>query len=356
MQLRVLGPLEIVDDADRTIALGGAQLRRALATLSLHAPSPTPIDEIRDVLWPDGAPSPNALQALMSKLRKAIAPMMIDASGSGYSLVLGSAEIDAHKFEQLVTPRREAAAAGRADDAVDQLGRALALWRDRPFEDIADLSIGQGPAARLNAMRESAIAIRLGWMLRGGQIDTAAAELESLVVAEPLVERWWALLMIALYRQDRQADALRAFQQARTVLAEELGLDPGPELRDLEAKILQHDPSLGPSSRNTNSRPSPRRETVPTGAQLPKRLASFVGRGEHIDAVADLLSRERLVTILGPGGAGKTSLAIEVGRRIACESNRRAVTLIELASLPRGGDVVGTAASMLAVGDGDLRV
>ncbi|HEY4609894.1 MAG TPA: BTAD domain-containing putative transcriptional regulator, partial [Ilumatobacteraceae bacterium] len=158
------------------------------------------------------------------------------------------------------------------------------------------------------------------------------------------------------YRQDRQADALRAFQQARTVLAEELGLDPGRELRDLEAKILQHDPSLGPSSRSTNSRPSPRREAVPTGAQLPKRLASFVGRGEHIDAVADLLSRERLVTILGPGGAGKTSLAIEVGRRIACESNRRAVTLIELASLPRGGDVVGTAASVLAVGDGDLRV
>src|SRR4051812_6801165 len=195
MQLRVLGPLQIVGDDDTTTAFGGAQLRRALATLSLHAPSPTPFDELRDVLWPDGAPSPNALQAVISKLRKAITPMTIDASGSGYSLVLGSTEIDAHKFEQLVTAGREAAAAGRADDAVDQLGQALALWRDRPFEDIADLSIGQAPAARLTAMREAAIGIRLESMLSGDHIDAARVELESLVVAEPLVERWWALLM-----------------------------------------------------------------------------------------------------------------------------------------------------------------
>ena len=249
-----------------------------------------------------------------------------------------------------------AAAAGRHDDAVEQLGQALALWRDRPFEDIADLSIGQAPAARLNAIREAAIAIRLESLLGGGHIDVAAAELESLVVAEPLVERWWALLMIALYRQDRQADAFRAYQQARTVLADELGLDPGPELRDLEAKILQQDPSLGPSSRNTYARPEKRNEAVPSAAQLPKRLASFVGRADHIDLLAQLLEHERLVTILGPGGAGKTSIAIEVGRRISCDSNRRRVALIELASLPRGGDVIGAAAAVLAIGDGDLRV
>src|SRR3954468_16418472 len=151
MQLRVLGPLEIVDDDDRTIPFRGAQLRRALATLSLHAPSWTPVEELRDVLWPDGAPSPNALQALMSKLRKAIAPMTIDASGSAYSLVLGRAAIDAHRFEQLTTAGREAAAAGRHEDAVDQLSDALALWRDRPFEDIADLSIGEGPGGRPHA-------------------------------------------------------------------------------------------------------------------------------------------------------------------------------------------------------------
>ncbi|HZY06541.1 MAG TPA: hypothetical protein VFE69_02310, partial [Ilumatobacteraceae bacterium] len=116
MQLRVLGPLEVVGDDNTPILFRGAQLRRALATLSLHAPSPTPIDELRDVLWPDGAPSPNALQALISKLRKAIAPMTIDGTGSAYSLVLGSAEIDAHRFEQLITAGREAAAAGSHDD------------------------------------------------------------------------------------------------------------------------------------------------------------------------------------------------------------------------------------------------
>jgi predicted ATPase/DNA-binding SARP family transcriptional activator len=355
MQLRVLGPLEVVGDDDITIPFRGAQLRRALATLSLHAPSPTPVDELRDVLWPDGAPSPNALQALISKLRKAIAPMTIDGTGSAYSLVLGSAEIDAHRFEQLITAGREAAAAGGHDDAIDLLGRALAMWRDRPFDDIADLSIGQAPAARLNAMRESAIATRLEAMLGGGHIDAAAAELESLVVAEPLVERWWALLMIALYRQDRQADALRAYQQARTVLADELGLEPGPELRDLEAKILQHDASLGPSSRNTYSRPVQRHDTAPAAAQLPRRLASFVGRDEHIDTLSHLLERERLVTILGPGGAGKTSIAIEVGRRMSCDLNKCAVALVELSALPRGGDVVAAAAAVLAIGDGELR-
>ena len=174
----------------------------------------------------------------MSKLRTAIAPMAIDASGSAYSLVLGSAEIDAHQFERLVTTGREAAAAGRHDQAAQQLATALAQWRDRPFEDIADVKIGQAPAARLASMREGAITTRLECLISVGQIDLAAQELESLVVLKPLVERWWALLMVTLYRQDRQADALRVFQQARTVLAEELGLEPGPELRDLEAKIL----------------------------------------------------------------------------------------------------------------------
>jgi predicted ATPase/DNA-binding SARP family transcriptional activator len=365
MQLRVLGPLEIVDDNAVTIPVRGAQLRRALATLSLHAPASTPVDVLNDVLWPDGAPSPNALQALMSKLRKAIAPMTIDVSGSAYSLVMGSGEIDAHCFERSVTAGREAAAAGRLEEAVQHLDAALALWRDRPFEDIADLSVGQAPAARLMSLREAAISTRLECCISGGQIDTAAAELEALVVAEPLVERWWALLMVARYRQDRQADALRAFQQARTVLADELGLEPGPELRDLEAKVLRHDPSLGPSTRGTYSTPLSHRELsrrdlahrdlAQRGSQLPRRLASFVGRAGHIDTLSELLGQARLVTVVGPGGAGKTSLAIEVGRRLSVGDDRPNVVLTELASVPRGGDVVGAVAALFGAGDADLR-
>ncbi len=355
MQLRVLGPLELVDDNATTIPVRGAQLRRALSTLSLHAPASTPVDVLNDVLWPDGAPSSNALQAVISKLRKTIAPISIDSLGSAYSLVLGGAELDAHRFERLVTAGREAAAAGRFDEAVAQLDDALTLWRDRPFEDVADLSIGQAPAARLLSMREAAITTRLECSIDGGQIEMAAAELEALVVAEPLVERWWALLMIVRYRQDRQADALRAFQQARTVLADELGLEPGPELRDLEAKVLRHDPSLGPSSRGVFSQSLACRCEPAQTKELPRRVASFVGRSSDIDELSALLGDEQLVTVVGPGGAGKTSLAIEVGRRLAAAPSRPRVVLIELAAVPRGGDVVAAVGAAFAVGDGDLR-
>ena len=355
MQLRVLGPLEVVDDHDTAIPVRGAQLRRALATLSLHAPASTPIDVLNDVLWPDGAPSPNALQALVSKLRKAIAPMTIDAAGSSYTLVLGSGEIDTHRFEQLVTAGREAAAAGRPESAMTHLDAALALWRARPYEDVADLPIGQAPAARLMSLREAAIALRLECRIGAGLIDVAAAELESLVVAEPLVERWWALLMIALYRQDRQADALRAFQQARTILGEELGLEPGPELRDLEARILQQDPTLGPSSTGVFTKQRRPPDQPRRSSQLPGRLSSFIGRAADIAALTGFLGRDRLVTIAGPGGAGKTSLAIEVGRRLDADPSPRRVVLIELAPLPRGGDVVGAVAGVLGAGDADLR-
>ena len=135
MQLRVLGPLDVVDDNATTIPLRSAQLRRALATLTLYAPSSTPVDVLNDVLWPDGAPSSNALQAVVSKARKTIAPMTIDASGSAYSLLTASGEVDAHRFEHLVTSGREAAAGGSHDEAVEQLDHALRLWRGRPFEE-----------------------------------------------------------------------------------------------------------------------------------------------------------------------------------------------------------------------------
>lgn len=352
MQLRVLGPLELVGDDERPIALRGAQLRRALATLAVHAPGSTPVDVLNDVLWPGGPPSSNALQATMSKLRKTVAPIAIDATGAGYQLGVAGAELDAHHFELLTTAGREAAADGRHDAAVEQLSQALTLWRGRPFDDLADVSIGQASAARLLSLREAAITTRLECAINLGQIELAAAELESLVVAEPFVERWWALLMIARYRQDRQADALRAFQQARTILADELGLEPGPELRDLETKILQQHPSLGPSSRAVYSQPTAR--TLTRTPALPARLASFVGRATHIETLSTLVAKQRLVTIVGPGGAGKTSLAIEVGRGLAAATAQR-VVLVELASVPRGGDVVAAAAAVVAPGNGDLR-
>lgn len=352
MQLRVLGPLELVGDDATAVPLGGAQLRRALATLALHAPSSTPVDVLNDVLWPEGPPSSNALQATVSKLRKTIAPITIDATASAYSLTLGPAGIDAHHFEKLTSSGRDAAADGRHEAAVEQLDVALTMWRGRPFDDLADLPIGQAPAARLSSLRESAISTRLECNLSLGRLDVAAAELEALTVSEPFVERWWALLMLSRYRQNRQADALRAYQQARSILADELGLEPGPELRQLESRILQHDPSLGPASSGRLAQPV--RVQPARTVTLPQRLMSFVGRDRHIESLSFLLAEERLITVLGPGGAGKTSLSIEVARRVAATMSPR-VVLIELASVPRGGDVMAAVAAVVSPGNGELR-
>jgi predicted ATPase/DNA-binding SARP family transcriptional activator len=355
MQLRVLGPMEIVDDIGTAMPVRGSQARRALAILSVYAPSAAPLGVLNDVLWPDGTPSPNALQATMSKLRKAVAPMAIDTSGAAYTLDLGGGEIDAHRFERLVTAGREAAAAARHDEATVHCDEALSLWRGTPFADIVDCSVGQAPSARLQSLRQAAITTRLECGLSVGRVDSVAAELEALVVTEPLVERWWELMMIARYRQDRQADALQAFQQVRVILADELGLDPGPELRELEAKILRHDDSLGPSSRATFTGTAPRRAEYGRSDNLPRRLSSFIGREGHIRSLLQLLPAWQLVSVVGPGGAGKTSLAVEVARRMVRNGGPVRVVLIELSSVPRGGDVAAAVASAFGIGDADLR-
>ncbi len=355
MQLSVLGPLEIVGDNGVAASVRGAQARRALATLSVYAPASAPLGVLADVLWPNGAPSSNALQAVISKLRKAVSPMIIDAAGGAYGLDLAGGEIDARRFERLVTAGREAAAAARHDDAIVHCDEALSLWRGTPFDDIVDFAVGQAPSARLQSLRQAAITTRLECGLATGRVESVAADLVALVVAEPLVERWWELLMIARYRQDRQADALQAYQQVRTVLGDELGLEPGPELRELEAKILRHDDSLGPSSRATFTGATPRHERNGRSDGLPRRLSSFIGRDSHMQSLEELLSVEQLVTVVGPGGAGKTSLAVEVARRMARSGAHFGVVLIELAAVPRGGDVAAAAASAFGIGDADLR-
>ena len=147
---------------------------------------------------------------------------------------------------------------------------------------------------------------------------------------------------------------IRAFQQVRAILADELGLEPGHELRELEAKILRQDSSLGPSSRAVFTKSVPGRADAQPASRLPRRLVSFVGRATHIEALSVLLAEERLVTVVGAGGAGKTSLAIEVSRRLATDPERQRIVFIELDEVPRGGDVVGAVGAVLAPGDGDL--
>jgi predicted ATPase/DNA-binding SARP family transcriptional activator len=345
MRIGVLGPLVVeADDRDpRPAPLRGPQARRLVVALAMHAPDPVSVDVLHDLLWPDGAPSANALQAQVSKLRKALVPMAIDGSPSGYALVAAHESIDATRFESLAVGGREAAARGDHAHAASMLGEALLLWRGRPFDEIADHPLGQAPSVRLMSMRSAVLAARIESDLALGRVDAAATELEVLVAQEPLVERWWALLMLVRYRQGRQADALRAYSEARAVLAGQLGLEPGPELRELEARVLRHDPTLdGP-------RGVVRVAARPSARALPARLSSFIGRVDELDALAAIALRSRLTTIVGPGGAGKTSTAIELARRLSMSPGWPA-HLVELAPLSPGSGVAAAVAQAVGAG------
>lgn len=305
MRFELLGPLRVVAGDGSEVTPRGDQQRRALTALAAAAPQPVSVDALEELLWPDGAPSANALQALVSKLRKAIAPATVTGNGRGYSLD-GDWSTDVQEFERLV-------AAGRHADAE-------ALVRGRPLAELADDSYGAAESARLAARCRTVLAERLTAAVEGDGAAGAVAELESLVTAEPVDERWWGLLMLAYYRSAQQAEALRAYQRARTVLAAELGVEPGPELRAVEQRILAHDPSL------SAAQPSPgrRRPTVPA------RLATFVGRQRELSELDAAFDAHRLVTVTGAGGAGKTTTALEYARRCG-DAGGATVSLVELA-------------------------
>ena len=187
----MLGPVAVLADDGASVPIRGLQMRRVLAALAVHAPEPVPVDRLDDLLWPDGPPSSNALQAIVSKLRKAVAP--VARTAGGYALTIAPEELDVHRFERLVVSGRDAAAGGDHERAARELSAALALWRGRPYEEIADHAIGQAPAARLTSLRDAALAARLETELARGRVDEVAAEVEALCRTEPLVERWWAL-------------------------------------------------------------------------------------------------------------------------------------------------------------------
>ncbi|MGH9133069.1 MAG: BTAD domain-containing putative transcriptional regulator, partial [Ilumatobacteraceae bacterium] len=356
MQFEVLGPLVVRDGDGIDVTPRGTQKRRLLAALVAAVPEPVPFERLADLLWPDGSPSANAMQSLVSKLRREIAPAAVTSDGRGYALEVPAAAIDVHRFEELV----EAGTAAAGVDAVDarcHLRAAQALVRGRPFDDIADSEVGRAESVRLEGMARGARRRRLEIELWSDEhLDAASAELEALVVTEPFDEHWWALLMTAQYRYGRQADALRSFQTARHVLGDELGLEPGPELRQLEQRILAQDPTLGspPGLPVPADRP-PEKQQVREGREgrrarrIANRLSSIIGRDHLLDELCDELTRSRLVTLLGPGGVGKTTIAGELARR----STTRSVTFVEFAPLTDPDSIVPAIASELGISAGD---
>jgi predicted ATPase/DNA-binding SARP family transcriptional activator len=244
VEFRVLGRTQVLDGG-RELAIGGAQRRALLAALLVDANAVVPVDRLVDVLWPMGAPMSAAqtVQSHVSQLRKLLGPARIVTEPRGYRVVTDGAQLDAAEFEGDVEVARRQLSSDPAA-AVASLERALGRWRGRAFDDADGSERAAAEAARLEDLRASAVELLLEARLATGDHDRVAADAEAALAEWPLRERIWGMRMLALYRAGRQAEALAAYQDVRSALAEELGLDPSPELQELEGRILRHDPAV----------------------------------------------------------------------------------------------------------------
>jgi DNA-binding SARP family transcriptional activator/pimeloyl-ACP methyl ester carboxylesterase len=249
VEFRVLGPLELTSGG-QPLALGGARTRAVLAMLLVSANRVVPADRIADELWPGRARDRAAanLQVRLSELRRALKSVgeetRLVTRPPGYLLRVADGELDLLRFESLAAAGREALASGDAPAAARLLAESLALWRGPALADLHDLPFAATERARLEEDRLGAVEAKLDAQLASGRQHEILAELEALTAAHPLRERFWAQRLLALYRSRRQADALRAYRELRTALVDQLGIEPGPELRDLEARILRQDRAL----------------------------------------------------------------------------------------------------------------
>ena len=322
MDIGILGPLQVRGAAGQPIELGGPRLRALLIRLALDAGQTISAERLSADLWPGDGPADtgNALQALVSRLRHAGGPEFVRHGPGGYQLTVPPGQVDAAEFERLVGVGRGALAAGNPGRGAAVLREALGLWRGPALADVADAPFAAGPVARLEELRLAAIEDRIDADLALGRGAELAPELEELGAAHPLRERLRGQLMRALYLAGRQSDALAVYQETRELLADQLGVDPSPALSDVHLSILKADPNLGspassrPAARPDQSEPPARR------SNLPAQLTSFVGRDDELNRVAKLLDEARLVTLTGPGGTGKTRLAVEAAARLADES------------------------------------
>jgi predicted ATPase/DNA-binding SARP family transcriptional activator len=292
MRVRILGPFHL-DDGSRRITIGGARQRAVLAGLLLHANEVVPSEQLLVDLWGEDAPpgTANALQAAVSRLRRLLPPGRLITTGPGYMLRLFPAELDAAQFEQLVFEGRDALAAGAAAQAVQLLDQAMSLWRGPPLADFRYEPFAQAEIARLEELQLACLEERNEAHLVLGSAGALTADLGRMVTEHPLRERLRGQFMLALYRSGRQTEALETYREFRTVLREELGLEPSSALRKLEAAILRHDPVLAPGP-PTSGAPLARRPVTVLCVALQLAPRS----GAELDPEAHGVVHERVVS------------------------------------------------------------
>ncbi|MFI6149167.1 BTAD domain-containing putative transcriptional regulator [Streptomyces sp. NPDC051109] len=340
MNIGLLGPLELTRDGVPR-PLGGPRQQIVLAALALHANQVAPQELLVDAIWGESPPETarTQVQSAVSALRKICAragrPDAIETTAAGYRLRVADEELDAHRFARLLARARSYAAAGDPAEAARHQREALALWRGPALLGLDSDPVRRGATLldeqRLTALEELA---RLDLAL--GRHAEMTGELFALAAAEPLREGLHASLMLALYRSGRQAEALEVYRRLRAVFSAELGIEPGRALQDLEAAVLNRDPSLdeaaaapvGPSGGRAVAQPAPASAAGPVRPeQLPSDLPDFTGRGEYLAALTEFLGGPggasggtgepvRIAGICGKDGVGKSSLAVHAAHRL----------------------------------------
>ncbi|WP_158703295.1 BTAD domain-containing putative transcriptional regulator [Pseudonocardia dioxanivorans] len=348
--------------ADADAAPPGLRLRGLLARLALDAGRPVTTETLVDDLWGDEPPDAvgNALQSLVSRLRRALGSALVTTVPGGYLLDVAPADVDAGRFGTLLAAARTAPDPARAVVALDD---ALALWRGPALADVRRLPFADVVAGRLEEQRATAVEARAALGVRTGDPAAGLAAVGDLLAAQPLRESAAVVLARGLHATGRQADALAVLDRTRERLADELGVDPGPELVRARLDVLRGAPAAAPAVAAASPEPqrSPELQELQRSPELRRNgsvaLTSFVGRAADVARVRSLLGTARLVTLLGPGGSGKTRLAREIvgwpgGGRPGKGADE--TPLAELAPLTGPEQLVGTV--LAAVGEPELVV
>ncbi|GHD28366.1 SARP family transcriptional regulator [Nocardiopsis kunsanensis] len=354
MWFSVLGPLQVRDDRGQPVAAGGPRLRALLSLLLLRAGTRVSREALAEAVWPDRdrLPPPNALQALVSRLRRTLgASVTVDGDGTGYRLDVEPCRVDLHEYERLARSGRSLLKEDDRDGAEHELSRARALWRGRPLPDLTVRGVAEETVLRLESLHRTVVEDHLAAALARDPAGVLP-EAEALAAEDPYRERPVELLVRSLAAQGRGAEALAAYTRFTERLADELGLDPSPHLQDLHLRLLRGElaprPDQGPARPRTE-----RNEGHHT--RFPVPLTSFVPREEELGAVRELLTHARLVTLTGPGGAGKTRLAVEAAAALTEDGDapvEDGAWFVELAASADGDDLVDTLAENLGVREG----